>query len=116
VGTHPPSASHVGGKILVTASHTGNRSVASASQVINPSPASASHVGEVQPTTASHAGGIDSVEKPRWIGHKPKFPCKIYKGYHLTHLCSGLPEVCRLWSLSTRYSDSGSSAVSSQSI
>jgi hypothetical protein len=93
VGKHPTSASHAGGKSPVTASHTGNRSVASASHVIDQSPTSASHVGDVQPTTASHVGGIDSVEKPRWIGCKPKFPCNICKGDHLTHLCPGLPEV-----------------------
>jgi hypothetical protein len=69
-----------------------------------------------QPTTASHVGGIDSVEKPRWIGHKPKFPCNICKGDHLTHLCPGLPEARRLWSLSASSSDSESSEVSSQSI
>jgi hypothetical protein len=115
-GTHPPSASHAGGKSPVTASHTGNRSVASASHVIDPSLTSASHVGDVQPTTASHVGGINSVEKPRWIGRKPKFPCKICKGDHLTHLCPGIPEVQRLWSLSASSSDSESFEVSSQSI
>jgi hypothetical protein len=115
-GTHPPSASHAGGKSPVTASHTGNRSVASASHVIDPSLTSASHVGDVQPTTASHAGGINSVEKPRWIGRKPKFPCKLCKGDHLTHLCPGIPEVQRLWSLSASSSDSESFEVSSQSI
>jgi hypothetical protein len=115
-GTHPPSASHAGGKSPVTASHTGNRSVASASHVIDPSLTSASHVGDVQPTTASHAGGINSVEKPRRIGRKPKFPCKLCKGDHLTHLCPGIPEVQRLWSLSASSSDSESFEVSSQSI
>jgi hypothetical protein len=70
----------------------------------------------VQPTTASHAGGIDSIEKPRWIGRKPKFPCNLCKGDHLTHLCPGIPEVQRLWSLSTSSSDSESSEVSSQPI
>jgi hypothetical protein len=106
-----PSTSHVGGKSLVTASHT-----TSASQVIDPSLASASHVGDVQPTTSSHVGGIDFVEKPRQIGRKPKFPCNLYKGDHLTHLCPSLLEVQRFWSLSARSSNSGSSAVSSQSI
>jgi hypothetical protein len=115
-GTHPPSANHVGGKSPVTASHTSNRSVASASHVIDPSPTSASHVGDVQPSTASHVGGIDSIEKPRWIGRKPKFPCKLCKGDHLTHLCLGILEVQRLWSLSASSSDSESSKVSSQSI
>jgi hypothetical protein len=63
------------------------------SHVIDPSPTSVSHVGDVQPTTDIHAGGIDSVEKPRRIGRKPKFPCKLCKGDHLTDLCPGLPEV-----------------------
>jgi hypothetical protein len=63
--------------------------------------------------TSIHARGIDFVEKPRRIGRKPKFPCKLCKGDHLTHLCLGLPEVQRLWSLSTSSSDS---EVSSQSI
>jgi hypothetical protein len=56
------------------------------SRVIDPSPTSASHVGDVQPATASHVGGIGSVKKPRRIGHKPKFPCNLCKGDHLTHL------------------------------
>jgi hypothetical protein len=70
----------------------------------------------VQPTTASHAGGIDSVEKPRWIGHKPKFPRNICKGDHLTHLCPSLLEVRILWSLSASSYDSESSEVPSQPI
>jgi hypothetical protein len=115
-GNHPPSASHAGGKSPVPASHTSNRSIAFASHVIDPSPTSASHVGEVQPTTTSHAGGIDSIEKPRRIGRKPKFPCKLCKGDHLTHLCLGIPEVQRLWSLSASSSDYESSKVSSQYI
>jgi hypothetical protein len=88
-------------------------SVASTSQVIYPSLASASHVGDVKLATASQAGGINSIEKPRQIGHKPKFPCKICKGDHLTHMCPGIPKVQRLWSLSARYSNSESSQVSS---
>jgi hypothetical protein len=92
-GKHPPSAIHARGKSLVTISHTSSRFVSSASHVIDPSPTSASHVGDVQPATASHDGGIDSVEKPRRIRSKPKFPCNICKGDHLTHLCPGLPEV-----------------------
>jgi hypothetical protein len=90
-GTHSASAIHALGKSPVTASHTGNRSVASASHVIDPSLTSTSHVGDVKPTTASHAGGINSIEKPRQIGCKPKFPCKLCKGDHLTHLCPGIP-------------------------
>jgi hypothetical protein len=72
-GMHPPSTSHARGKSSVTTSHTGNRSVTSASQVIDPSLASTSHVGDVKLATASHARGIDSIQKPRRIGHKHKF-------------------------------------------
>jgi hypothetical protein len=68
----------------------------------------------VKPSTASHARGIDSVEKPIWIGRKPKFPCNLCKGDHLTHLCPSILEVQRLWSLSAISSDSESSEVSSQ--
>jgi len=84
--------------------------------VIDQSPTSASHVGDVQPTTARHAGGIDSIQKPIWIGHNPMFPYNLFKGDHLTHLYLGLPKARRLWSLSTRYCDSESSEVYSQPI
>jgi hypothetical protein len=70
----------------------------------------------VKPTTASHTGGINSIEKPRRIGRKPKFPCKLCKGDHLIHLCPGIPEVQILWSLSASSSDSEYFEVSSQSI
>jgi hypothetical protein len=115
-GTHPPSAIHAWGKSPVTASHTGNRSTASASHVINPSLTFVSHVGDVQPTILYSCWGIDSVEKPIWIGCKPKFPCKICKGDHLTHLCPGILEVQILWSLSASSSYSESSQVFSQPI
>jgi hypothetical protein len=81
----------LGGGILVIFSHTGDRYVASASHLIDQSPTSASHVGDKQATTTSHVRGIDSVEKPRHIGSKPNFPCKLYKGDHLTHLCPSIP-------------------------
>jgi hypothetical protein len=97
-------------------SHTGNRSLASVTHVIDTSPTSASHLGYVQPTTASHAGGIDYVEKPRWIECKPKFPCNICKGDHLTHMFPDIPVVQRLWSLFARSSDSDSFEISSESI
>jgi hypothetical protein len=90
---------------LVPASHTGVQQLTFAS-----------HVGDVKPTIISHAGGIDSVEKPRWIGRKPKFPCNICKGFHLTHMCPGIPEVRILWSLYSSSFDSESSEVSSQYI
>jgi hypothetical protein len=67
----PTSASHVGDQHL----------------------ASASHVGSNPPATASHVGGIDTVEKPRCIGCKPKFPCNICEGDHLTHLCPAIQVV-----------------------
>ena len=76
------------------------------SHVIDPSPTFASHVGYVQPNTAIHVGGIDSIEKPRYIGCKPKFPCNLCKGDHLPHLCPSLPKARRLWSLSAISSDS----------
>jgi hypothetical protein len=86
------------------------------SHVIDPSPTYASHIGDVQPTTASHVGGMGFVEKPIQIGRKPKFPCNICKGDHLTHLCPGIAEVQRLWSLSASSSNSESSEVSLQPI
>jgi hypothetical protein len=76
----------------------------------------AGHVGDKKPTTSSHVGGIDSVKKPRQIGRKPKFPCKICKGDHLTHLFLGLLEIRIFLSLSARSYDSKSSEVSSQPI
>jgi hypothetical protein len=62
------------------------------SHVIDQSTTSVSHVGDVQPTTASHVVGIDSVEKPIWIGCKTKFPCKLCKGDQLTRMCTGFPK------------------------
>jgi hypothetical protein len=113
---HLSSVSHDGGKILVTPIHTRDRFVASVIHVIDQSPTSASYVVDVQPTTASHVGGIDSIEKPRWIGSKPKFPCNIFSGDNLTHLGPGLLEAWRLWSLSISAYDSYSYEVSSQPI
>jgi hypothetical protein len=72
--------------------------------------------GGKKPTIASHARSIDFVEKPTQIGCKPKFPCNICKGDHLTHLFPSLPEARRLWSLSARSFDSEFSEVFSQSI
>jgi hypothetical protein len=40
----------------------------------------------MSPTTASHARGIDTIEKPRRIGCKHTFLCRLCKGGHLTHL------------------------------
>jgi hypothetical protein len=44
------------------------------------------------------------------------FPCNIYNGDHLTHLCPSLLEAWRLWYLSISASYSYSYEVSSQPI
>jgi hypothetical protein len=113
---HPTYVSHARGKHLVTAGRTSDRSVASTIHVINQSPTSTSHVGDLKPTIASHARGINYVEKHRRIRHNPKFPSKICKRDQLTHLCPGLPEAQRLWSLSAISFDFDSSKVSLHSI
>jgi len=64
----------------------------------------ASHASNMKPTNVIHVGGIDYVEKPRWIGHKPNFPCKIYKGDNPNHLCHGILDEQILWSMSTKSS------------
>jgi hypothetical protein len=87
----PTSVSHVGYVQPTTACHDGGMCLANASHMSNMLTTFASHVEGKQPTTTSHAGGIDYVEKPIRIGCKPKFPCNICKGYHLTHLCHGIP-------------------------
>jgi hypothetical protein len=87
----PTTEIHVGGTSLVLASHTRIQQPTSASHVGELSITSMSHVEDKQPDTAGHVGGIDFVEKPRWIGCNPKFPCKLCKRHHLTHLCPGLP-------------------------
>jgi hypothetical protein len=112
----PTSASHVGYVQPTTAIHDGGTSLVNAIHMSDMSTTSDSHVGDKKPSSASHVGGIDYVEKPTWIGCKPKFPCKLCKGDHLTHLCHGIPEVRRLWSLSASSFDSESSLVSQQSI
>jgi hypothetical protein len=74
------------------------------------------HVGGNPPTNASHARGIDSAEKTRRIGCKPKPPYKICKGDHLTHLCPTIPEIQQVWSLFECPSNLESTLVSQQSI
>ena len=71
---------------------------ATASHTSKESPTSASHVQDPLQTTASHVGGMEVDKKPGRRSFKPKFPCKICKGDHLTHLCPGIPEVQRIWS------------------
>jgi hypothetical protein len=100
---------------LLTPIHIGKMSPTSASHVGDQLLAFASHVGSMSPAVASHAGGIDTVENPRCIGRnhpKPKFPCNVCKGDHLTHLCPAISMVQRTWSLSEGPSSSVSSLVS----
>jgi hypothetical protein len=86
----PITAIHVGGKSPVTSSHIGKMSPTSESHVGDQRLASTIHVGRIPLDSTSHDGGIDTVEKPIRIGHKPKFPCNICEGDHLTHQC---PEI-----------------------
>jgi len=40
----------------------------------------------MSPAIVSNVGGIHTIEKPLYIGRKPKFLCRICKGGHLNHL------------------------------
>jgi hypothetical protein len=95
----PSATSHVGGTSLVIVSHTAHTSQTSTSHVGDSSPTSTSHVGDfllastshagsMSPATTSHAGCIHMIEKPRHVRRKPKFICRLCKGYHLTCLHS----------------------------
>jgi hypothetical protein len=75
-----------------------------------------SHVVGNPPANASHVGGIDTTTKYRRVGCKPKFPCKIFKGDNLTHLCPTIIEIQRVWYLYEGPSSHGSSSVSKQPI
>ena len=75
----------------------------------------ASHVQDSPRTTASFVGVMDVDKKPRRGSFKPKFHCKVCKGYHLTHLCPGIPKVQRIWSESESSSTPKSDMVSQQS-
>ena len=63
-------------------------------------PASVSHAGGKLSANASHAESTDVVKESKPIGRKPKFPCKLCKGDHLTHRCPAIPEARRVWSMS----------------
>jgi len=75
--------------------HVVDNSLASVSQARDTSPISLgeesltnlSHVGHSPASTACHDRGIDIDQKPRHKIFNPKFPCKICKGDHITHLC-----------------------------
>ena len=47
------------------------------------------------PATDHHAGSMDV---PISSSHKPNFPCRLYKGYHLLKDCPGLSLVSEVWS------------------
>jgi hypothetical protein len=85
--TLPTSASHVGDPSPTSVNHVGDEPLASTSHVESMSSAIVSHAESMSPTTVSHVGGIHMIEKPRRIGCKPKFFCRICKGNHLTRLC-----------------------------
>lgn len=109
------STSHVGDESSAAASHAGGMSLVTASHTSKESPTSASHVQDSPQTTASHVGGMEVDKKPGRRSFKPKFPCKICKGDHLTHLCPGIPEVQKIWSESESTSTPRSDMVSHQS-
>jgi len=126
------SASHAGGTSLVTTSHASNSSSTSANHVgdeplsatshdggmshaSKESPSSASHVQDSPQTTTGHVGRLEVDKKLGRRSFKPNFPCKICKGYHLTHLCPSIPEVQRIWSESKSSSTPRSDMVSHQS-
>ena len=52
------------------------------------------HTGDNLLATASH---VDIVEKTIRSKHKPKFPCRICEGDHLTYQCPSISEVRRVW-------------------
>jgi hypothetical protein len=116
----PAIASHVGGTTLVIASHTTHTSPNFSSHVGDSSPNSVSHVGDSSPTFASHigdillastshagsmsptnvihVGGIRTIQKPRRIRSKPKFLCRLCKGYYLICLFPTTMVVQEAWS------------------
>lgn len=59
-------------------------------------PTIADQVGGISVATASHASSTNTIQKPKKIGCKLKFPCKLCKGDHLTYLCLVLPNVGRV--------------------
>ena len=59
-----------------------------------------SHVGDKSTAIISQVECTHTVEKANKIGYKPKYPCKICKGDHLTHTFPWIPEVWRVWSQS----------------
>jgi hypothetical protein len=119
----PTVASHAGGTTVVSMSHTDITSSTPISHVRESSPTFVHHVGDEPPTSVDHAErmslaivsdakGIPMIEKPRHIGCKPKFLCRLYKGGHLTRSCPTTVVVEELQSLFDNPSGSESSLVS----
>lgn len=54
---------------------------------------SVSHLRNFAPTVVSCVGRMDVNQKPKCICFKPRLPCNICKGYHLTHFFPSIPEV-----------------------
>ena len=83
VSQQPASLSHVGPSLSTSAGHAGGN--LSASIV---------HAEDNPSTTVSH---VDTVENTTRSKHKPKFPCKLCEGDHLTYKCPSIAEVRRVW-------------------
>ena len=79
VSQQPTSLSQVGPSPSASASHAGGS--LSASVV---------HAEDNPSATVSH---VDTVEKTTHSKHKPKFPCKLCEGDHLTYKCPSIEEV-----------------------
>ena len=81
--SHPASVVHAGGKLSASVGHA--RGSLAAFVV---------HAEDNPSATASH---VDTIEKTNYSKQKPKFPCKLCEGDHLTYKCSSIVEVRRVW-------------------
>ena len=88
------SASHAGGSLSASASHAGGSLSASASHAGGSLSTSMVHAKDNPSTTASH---VDAVENTTYSKHKPKFPCKLCEGDHLTYKFPSIAKVRRVW-------------------
>jgi hypothetical protein len=73
----PATASHVGGKIVVTVSQTTHTSPTSTIHVEDQEPVVASHVGSMSPTTASHVGATNVVTASHTTHTSPTFSSHV---------------------------------------
>ena len=113
---HPASMVHAGGTHSTVAKHVDPNHSAFVVHVDGACPTSTSHVGPSLSASASLAGGslsasmvhdgdnpsatashVDTVEKTTRSKHKPKFPCKLCEGDHLTYKFPSIVEVRRDW-------------------